>query len=131
MLASSGYLFNSEDELNSDSVMCVLKGPIDTVYEGYRWKVAITLPAEYPFKSPSVGFVDRIFHPNIDLVSGSVCLNALNSEWTPVYKLTDIIETLLPQLLTYPNAEDPLNTTAANLWKTDRDKFNEKVKEMS
>jgi len=130
MLESSGYLYNYNDENDkTNSVICLLKGPSDTVYANGSWKISITLPSEYPFKSPSVGFIDRIFHPNVDLKSGSVCLNALNSEWTPVYKLTDIMETLLPQLLTYPNADDPLNTTAAHLWKTDKDAFSEKVNE--
>ena len=90
----------------------------------------MTLPAEYPFKSPSVGFYDPIYHPNVDISGGAVCLNALNSEWTPMYKLTDIMQTLLPQLLTYPNADDPLNAQAAHFWANNRTGFDAKVCEI-
>lgn len=123
-LQKSQMLVDTEED---GTLLCALEGPPDTPYTGKTWRVRIQLPKEYPFKSPSVGFVDRMFHPNVDLDSGSVCLNALNQEWTPVYNLVLIMETLLPQLLTYPNPDDPLNANAANLWEKDRRAFEEQV----
>ena len=116
-LAKTPHYLESADD--GASVTCVVAGPADTPYAGRKWRVRMQLPKEYPFRSPSVGFVDRLFHPNVDHRSGTICLNALNHEWTPVYNLVSIVETLLPQLLTYPNPDDPLNSQAAGLLRDD------------
>lgn len=105
------------------TLVCPLAGPVDTPYAGHMWSVRIQLPTSYPYKSPSIGFVDPMFHPNVDLQSGTICLNVLNQEWTPVYNLVTIMRTLLPQLLTYPNPDDPLNEEAAVLWVQDREAY--------
>ncbi|HIB77441.1 MAG TPA: ubiquitin-conjugating enzyme E2 [Flavobacteriales bacterium] len=124
-LQNSGHLIEME---NDGTMICKLCGPADTPYENMNFKIRITLPLQYPFHSPSVGFIGNIYHPNVDFLSGTICLNVLNQEWTPVYNLVAIIETLLPQLLTYPNPDDPLNEDAAKLLLENPEEYKQKCK---
>ncbi|KAK5166998.1 ubiquitin-conjugating enzyme E2 H [Saxophila tyrrhenica] len=98
-------------------------------FEGGLWKIHVELPDQYPYKSPSIGFVNRIFHPNIDELSGSVCLDVINQTWSPMYDMINIFEVFLPQLLRYPNPTDPLNGEAAALMMREPKGYEAKVKE--
>ncbi|KAK9137600.1 hypothetical protein Sjap_008194 [Stephania japonica] len=121
-------------------------GPKDSLYVGGVWKVHVELPDSYPYKSPSIGFLNKIYHPNVDegscrgLVCGGVqpavgilttfiaILGHLESEFHEAY-LLNIFETFLPQLLLYPNPSDPLNGDAASLMLRDKQQYEQKVKE--
>ena len=96
-------------------------------YIGGVWWLHIELPERYPQASPSVAFVNRIFHPNVEEQSGSICLDVLNQTWSPMFTLTHALTNFLTQLLCYPNPHDPMNGEAAGILIQDEEQFKERV----
>ena len=121
-LLKSNFKCNIIDD-DFDKVEVLIDGPKDSLYENFEWLINIEITPQYPFKSPSVGFKTKIYHPNVDFTSGTICLDVINQEWTPMYNLINIVEIFIPQLLTYPNPEDPLNIKAADIMQSNLDEY--------
>ncbi|XP_055014859.1 ubiquitin-conjugating enzyme E2 C isoform X1 [Boleophthalmus pectinirostris] len=91
-----------------------IDGAQDTVYSGLRFRVSLEFPASYPYQAPRVKFVTPCFHPNVD-EQGLICLDILKEKWSALYDVRSILLSI-QSLLSEPNNESPLNTTAAELW---------------
>jgi len=102
----------------------ILEGPADSPYQGYAYAVGFGITDSFPFKSPSVGFRTRIYHPNVDEASGTICLDSLNKTWSPAFSLENVMQQL-SYLLQYPNPADPFNREAAALMLQSEARFKE------
>lgn len=100
-----------------------IRGPSDTPYDNGLFKLAITLPTNYPFRPPIVHFLTKIYHPNIKTAGGYICLDVLAQAWSPSMSLKTMLLSL-QLLLQDPRPDDPLELTIAQLLKNNREAFN-------
>lgn len=83
-LASLTDKSNQDDSIqltpSQESIMqwsAIITAADDSVYFGYRFKLSIEVPMEYPMIPPMIRFVTKIFHPNVLFDSGEICLDIL------------------------------------------------------
>ena len=80
-------------------------------------RLAIAIPADYPFTAPAITFVTPCWHPNVD-AHGAICVDFLKERWSAAYSVSSLLLSL-QSLLADPNTASPLNTAAAALWGND------------
>jgi len=102
------------DENNLHKWKGVLNGPNGTPYQNKNFDIICKIPGSYPISPPEIFFETKIFHPNIHLNTGEICLDILKSHWTPAWSLSLACQALIV-LLANPEPSSPLNCDAGNL----------------
>ncbi|KAG6423955.1 hypothetical protein SASPL_114363 [Salvia splendens] len=119
----------------------VIFGPDDTPWDGGTFKLTLQFSEDYPNKPPTVRFISRMFHPNSlwlgifallmyfpssVYADGSICLDILQNQWSPIYDVAAIL-TSIQSLLCDPNPNSPANSEAARLFSENKREYNRKV----
>eukprot|EP00927_Polykrikos_kofoidii_P060258 TRINITY_DN5527_c0_g8_i1.p1 TRINITY_DN5527_c0_g8~~TRINITY_DN5527_c0_g8_i1.p1 ORF type:complete len:201 (-),score=30.34 TRINITY_DN5527_c0_g8_i1:373-975(-) len=104
-----------------------LKGPEGTPYEGGIFKIDIEIPADYPYNPPKMKFDTKIWHPNISSQTGAICLDVLGKEWSPALTIRTALLSI-QALLSAPEPSDPQDAEVAEMYKHNRELFNQTAK---
>ncbi len=102
-------------------------GPEKSPYEGGLFKLEIRFPPNYPFKAPTVTFLTKVYHPNIN-ADGGICISILKDEWSPSLTIGKVLLSI-GSLLTDPNPRDPLVPEIARLYEKNRAEFERVARE--
>ncbi|MCJ1441250.1 MAG: ubiquitin-conjugating enzyme E2 S [Stictis urceolatum] len=107
-----------------------LTGPQGTPYADGIWRLHLKIPQDYPKSPPKAYFKTKIWHPNVEESTGSVCLDTLKRDWQSKLTLRDILITI-SCLLINPNPDSALNAGAGKLLQEDWDSFSQHARLMT
>lgn len=117
-----------KDQSDNKKWHAFIIGPEGTPYHRFKLTLDIELPDNYPFAAPQVSFTANIWHPNVS-TDGRICLDILQSNWTPALKLSSVLLSI-SSLLGDPNPTSPLNGEAGKQYISYRKEYNRKVIEV-
>ncbi|KAJ0525796.1 putative ubiquitin-conjugating enzyme E2, ubiquitin-conjugating enzyme/RWD [Helianthus annuus] len=82
------------------------------------FKLTLQFSEDYQNKPPTVLYAD-----------GSICLDILQNQWSPIYDVAAIL-TSIQSLLCDPNPNSPTYSEAARLFSENKREYNRKVREV-
>ncbi|RAL10516.1 putative ubiquitin conjugating enzyme E2 [Aspergillus homomorphus CBS 101889] len=126
------YLFPPDDATADDLTQftALLAGPQGTPYSQGLWRLHLKMPEDYPKSPPKATFKTRIWHPNVEELTGAVCVDTLKRDWKPSLTLKDVLITI-SCLLIYPNPDSALNSASGSLLQENYEAFARQAKLMT
>lgn len=116
------------NQIKMDEWEVEIDGPLDTIWEGGKFRLIVSFPNDYPFRAPSVRFKTQIFHPNVSK-EGGICLDLLIDKWLPSYHVGSLLVSIR-SFLDEPNPEHGLNSDALELFRHNKPKYEQTVREL-
>jgi len=111
---------------NLGEVVAELEGPQGTPYEKKYFQLKLCLGADFPSSPPRGFFLTKIYHPNVDMSTGAICVNTLKKDWTAETTLTHVLS-VIRCLLIVPFPESSLNDEAGKLFMESYDEYSKRA----
>ena len=116
-------LINKDDYFHWNITML---GPQDTPYAGGLFFLTADFKDNYPLTAPEVKFKNKIYHLNVK-DDGHVCISTL-SKWVEGTTMSEVLS-LIFALFYKENPNSAYSQERANLFKNNRAKFDQNVRE--
>nr|XP_020470594.1 uncharacterized protein LOC109968581 [Monopterus albus] len=117
-------IFPSESDFTFWKIL--MEGPPDTPYENGAFELFCQFGPDYPVKPPTVRFVTRIYHCNINSV-GRICHNIFDRNYSAQITMRDILDAVYG-LLIIPEPQDPLDSILAEEFLTSQKTYEQQAK---
>ncbi|KAG7346560.1 ubiquitin-conjugating enzyme [Nitzschia inconspicua] len=107
-------------------IVAEVEGPQGTPYEGKFFRLKLVLGMEFPMSPPRGFFLTKIYHPNVDMTTGAICVNTLKKDWTPDTSFSHVLS-VIRCLLIFPFPESSLNDEAGKLFMESYDEYSKRA----
>lgn len=107
-----------------------IEGPVGTPYASHFFQLKLVLPRDFPNSPPRGFFLTKIYHPNVDMSTGAICVNTLKKDWSPSVKLGHILS-VIRCLMIVPFPESSLNDEAGKLFMESYEEYARRAKLMA
>jgi hypothetical protein len=84
------------------------------------------LGADFPQAPPRGFFLTKIYHPNVDMSTGAICVNTLKKDWNPETTFAHVLS-VIRCLLIVPFPESSLNDEAGKLFMESYDEYSKRA----
>ena len=96
-------------ENQSNICYVYFKGEDNTLYENEKFKLKFEFDDNYPIQKPSVIFVDNIPINPFVFSNGLICLNILDTDWSPILTISSVTLSILSMLSGTKEKRKPVN----------------------
>ena len=97
------------DDNQSNICYVYFKGENNTLYENENFKLKFEFDDNYPIQKPSVIFVDHIPINPFVFSNGLICLNILDTDWSPILTISSVTLSILSMLSGTKEKRKPVN----------------------
>jgi len=111
-------------------IVAEIEGPTGTPYADRFFQLKLVVPSDFPHSPPRGFFLTKIYHPNVDMSTGAICVNTLKRDWSSSVTMAHVLG-VIRCLLIVPFPESSLNDEAGKLFMESYDEYARRAKLMT